>query len=1010
MKIINWIAVSAFAFLVFGGWAAHAQPTDLSIPDSLQVVLNETKTDSAKIAIYSNEIWKIRFTDPARAVAYSRIAIDMASEAGLDMMRVDALTNLGYTYEIMGEADSSKKYYYEGYELAIAIAYIWGAIDGVNGSGGAYLLMGDWEKAIEMYEIAIYLSKDDERPLKATDTDFSITNEIKPLLLADAYNNIGVVYENQRQLKTALEYYQKSFVLYPEDNRARVIALMNIAGIHLELENLEKAIEYYSRSREAAKLVNDVLIEARIHYYLGKINQRLENYPLALEEFKASLDKYQVMSNERGASKIQADLAAVYFDMEDFPESLNYFLKSLEYGETVSDTSIQSVALLGAANCHILLFQYNAAEKKLNKLLTIAQKDSLIIRDTYVAFSLLYEKTKQFEKAFQSQSKFVALNAQLLEAEKSKQIAEIEARFETSEKEKAIDLLNAQNEISALQLQRRENQRNILIATVLVFMILVAVLYNRFKTGSKTNKKLKELDEMKTKFFTNISHEFRTPLTLILGPVVERLSRENSPKEKNELLIIKRNTDRLLELINQLLDLAKLEAGKLELHVHKGDFIVFVKNIAYSFESLAEQRQIKLSINVPYESKEILFDADKCQLILYNLLSNAFKFTAPSGEVGVDVYYNDTTISVVVKDTGKGIPKNDLNNIFKRFHQLDESKHHQQGTGIGLALVKELVTLHHGEVEVDSEVNVGTTFTIHFPLSETTYENDVFVQDDVKNNPLAIASVSPVEEVSAKEKIDASYVLIVEDNLDVRNYIKSVLSDTYNVLEATNGKEGYEVATERVPDLIISDVMMPVMDGTELCAKVKTDEKTSHIPVILLTAKADDASKMQGLQTGADDYLIKPFNEKILRTRVNNLIEQRKKLREKYSGAFSLEPSQIAITPPDKAFMQRVMELVEVNIPNYDFSVEDFQREMGMSRMQLHRKLKALTDCSASAFIRKQRLRRAAQILKIEGTSVSEAAYTSGFNNLSYFAKCFKEEFGKSPSNYAQTTEENQNP
>ncbi len=518
----------------------------------------------------------------------------------------------------------------------------------------------------------------------------------------------------------------------------------------------------------------------------------------------------------------------------------------------------------------------------------------------------------------------------------------------------------------------------------------------------KQAEQLKELDKAKSRFFANISHEFRTPLTLILGPLENQLKKD-APLSKSELNTMHRNARRLERLIQQLLDLSKIESGNLQLQLQDGDIVAFLKALTASFSSHAEQRNIQYTLDFHEESLESAFDPDKVEKIVYNILSNAFKFTPDGGQVAVKVINEDDQLIFSVKDSGAGIPADELPHIFDRFYRsADAQKNEREGTGIGLALSRELAKLHGGQILASSKPGLGSTFTVELPVLAAANSGD-------RRSHLSRPSLSQLEaaekglentESPFTAQKDQPILLIVEDNEDLRQYISRILSPQYNILEAIDGRHGMDVATREVPDLIISDLMMPHMDGIELCSQLKSHEATSHIPVILLTAKANRESKLEGLSTGADDYLIKPFNAEELRVRVKNLIDQRKLLQQRFSRTVILKPADIAINSMDVAFLEKVMLVIEKNMDNADFTTEDFQKEMTMSRMQLHRKLKALTGHATTEFVRIQRLKRAATLLEKDSASVSEICYQVGFNSLSYFTKMFREQFGVPPSQY----------
>lgn len=522
-------------------------------------------------------------------------------------------------------------------------------------------------------------------------------------------------------------------------------------------------------------------------------------------------------------------------------------------------------------------------------------------------------------------------------------------------------------------------------------------------------EKLKEMDQQKSRFFANISHEFRTPLTLIKGPVEQSLQTPDETISKEDKIMIRNNTNRLLRLVNQLLDLSKLDAHSLEFNPVTGDIFEFLRTIGSAFSSHADQRKINYNVHVSGDKLFVLFDHDKLEKIVYNILSNAFKFTPDKGEITLKAYIakENSLLIIDIKDNGIGISLEQQQFIYDRFYQTDNSlTREHEGSGIGLALTKELLNLMNGNIEVESQPGKGSKFTIKLPilkqlpseeLKEIIAENsrkEFYSPDQILNSSV---DVKPVNE---NDDSEIPIVLIVEDNTDMRNFIKKQLTNDYRILEAPNGKEGLEIAKKEIPDLIVTDLMMPQMDGMTLCKKLKTDERTNHIPVIMLTAKAGQEQKIEGLETGADSYLTKPFDRKELQVLVKNLITQRKQLREKFGRAVLLEPKLIPVSSLDEQFLQKVMKHLEDNLSDAEFGVPEMQDKLAMSKTQLHRKMKAITNEAPGEFMRNYRLKRAAQILSQKGENVTQVAYAVGFNNLSYFAKCFKELHGVAPSDY----------
>lgn len=520
-------------------------------------------------------------------------------------------------------------------------------------------------------------------------------------------------------------------------------------------------------------------------------------------------------------------------------------------------------------------------------------------------------------------------------------------------------------------------------------------------------EKLHELDRIKTNFFTNLSHEFRTPLTLILGPLEKIMDKKIY--NEDQLALIHKNANRLLRLVNQLLDLSSIDAGKMKLNLGKGDIITFIKAITASFRPLAEIKNINLMLVSDSESLITFYDRDKFEKILSNLFINAIKFT-DKGNIIVSIpnefrfRSNKKYFEIIVEDTGIGINADNLENVFDRFftHNNDVA---QTGTGIGLALVKELVELHHGFISIESTLNKGTKFKIEIPFIEhfnNEYNSNIQLPE-AKNQPDYSNDLNKSDGQSEVLAGDESpLILLVEDNEDIRKFIKESIGQNFRILESINGKEGLEKAVANIPDLVISDVLMPEMDGITLCEKIKTDERTSHIPVILLTSRSEIENKVTGLETGADDYITKPFSVAELHARINNLIIQRKNLRKRYRREILFDAKDIAVTSTDEKFLNRVFQIIESHISDYDFTVEAFAKEVGLSRMQLHRKIHALTDQSANELIRSYRLKKAARLLVRKSGNISEVAYDVGFNNPSYFASSFKDLFGYSPSEYLQ--------
>lgn len=522
-------------------------------------------------------------------------------------------------------------------------------------------------------------------------------------------------------------------------------------------------------------------------------------------------------------------------------------------------------------------------------------------------------------------------------------------------------------------------------------------------------KQLHEIDEMKFRFFTNISHEFRTPLTLILSPLEKLQRNARNDEEKNLFEIIQRNANSLLDLVNQLLDFRKLDDDKDKLHLSVGDVIGFIKDICYSFTEMANRKSIIFSFSTSVSELYMEFDPEKLRKIIYNLLSNAFKFNEPNGKVELNISLvqhlnnNEKFLKVIVTDSGCGIPEKDLDRIFERFYRVDNPDNlHKSGTGVGLHIVSEYIKLHKGLIQVESKLGKGSVFTVSIPAIQHMQEEIIASAEPVVSGEPEFAANEAAEE-DRKSKLPL--MLIVDDNEDFRKFIASLFIDHYSIILAADGEQALKLTLDKMPDLIIADVMMPKMDGYQLCREIKQDIRVSHIPIILLTAKAGDENKLRGIEAGADDYIAKPFNMEMLSLKVSHILERQKQVHDQFKRKVSINPAGVEITSMDEKFVKKAVALVEANIENADFLVEDLCREMGMSRVYFYKKILSLTDKTPSEFIRFIRLKRAADLLEKSQLFVNEVAYQVGFNDPKYFRKYFKDEFGMSPTDYKKSFE-----
>lgn len=506
---------------------------------------------------------------------------------------------------------------------------------------------------------------------------------------------------------------------------------------------------------------------------------------------------------------------------------------------------------------------------------------------------------------------------------------------------------------------------------------------------------LKEIDDFKTQLFTNISHEFRTPLTLISGPIDRVISQSDNPIIKSQLNLVKTNSQRLLTLVDQLLEVAKIKAGKNQLTIRKGNLGLLLQSIVANYFYQASEKGVRLTTNIPLMT-EVWFDSDKVEKIVKNLIQNAIKYAKKDSEIKLDCFISEGNFHLAIRN--ESLEQYNKEELVKLFQKIQKSKGNNKGFGLGLSLIKEMIHLYHGEITVNFKESRWFDVSILLSVEKYAFHPDEVIDEESEEFDLPRL---PVADLEKRDKLP--FVLIVEDNTKVREFIVRELSPYFQTLEATNGKEGLFVALKKIPDLIISDVMMPEMDGFEFCKKLKSDELTSHIPVILLTAKADEESQLEGIRSGADDFILKPFKTNQLVARMEKLIELRAQLRIRYSNRNSISPKDIAITSTDERFLEKIQEIVDNDLSDSSFTVDEFSKKLGMSRMQLHRKLTALTGLSTTAYVRDQRLRMALQRLEKSGENISEIAYAVGFSSPSYFIKTFKETYSMTPAEYQES-------
>ncbi|QHV95313.1 hybrid sensor histidine kinase/response regulator transcription factor [Spirosoma endbachense] len=967
---------------------------------------------------------------------------NLLKHAGPDTNRVLLLTKavgVYYTYN----PQQAKKYADEAMQLAQKLGY-------GRGIGRSYISLGIYHWFQGNYQTAMHYTK------KAIPYFEELKDEDG---LASAYGNIGINYKGMGDFSRATEYSFKSLKLWEKvGNQARIAYLLNNIGVLLKGQQKYDQALYYLRQSYTKSEGIEPNHQAGVLVNMGSICIVTKDYPKAISYLIQARTRYAALNEPSGLVICDNNLGETYARLGQYAKAEMFLQRALQLGNQLNDKDDIMGILLALGDIRLKTSRAAESFAYFDKVYVLASesKDNEKRLIVYKGLETANAQTGNFAKAYQFLSKWVALNDSVFGVENAKKIARIQAEYQSEKKQAEIELLKKDQQVSRLW---RNSIGTGLLALLLIAGLVVSrqrlkihsdqvlldqsklvaeknsqleiqthLLENQAVTLTEQAHQLQELDAVKSRFFTNITHEFRTPLTLIMGTLSAKMyeltTRPETTLHKNEATVMQRNAQRLLRLINQLLDLAKLESGRLDLQTQTGDLRPLLNVVSALFSSLASQRHIRLSVHLSPFPLPVSHDPDQLEKVMTNLLSNAFKFTPDGGEITlsggpVQVHEQDF-VELTVDDSGIGVAPDQATQVFERFYQgTAPQQDRQPGTGVGLSLVKEIVELHGGTIRIDPKSTPGARIVVCLPMATLTTPASELAATESTPNPVVLDTSFEVDDslpiaeseatalqISSPDQTTMSQLpllLIVDDNDDIRQFIREQMKRTYRVLERENGQLGLLAAQENLPDLIISDWMMPDMDGIEFCQRIKTDERTNHIPFILLTALATQDKRLTGLETGADDYLTKPFDARELLLRTQNLIASRQMLHDRFSREIRVQPQDITVTSADEKFLTRIIRIVEENMSNPEFNVEQFGREVGLSRMQLHRKLLSLTGQSSGDFIRLMRLKRAGQLLEGRAGNVSEIAYGVGFNSLSYFTKCFREQFGVLPSDYLET-------
>lgn len=827
------------------------------------------------------------------------------------------------------------------------------------------------------------------------------------------------------QYSDAIKYAQKALDINNQrnDKIGRAKILLNYADLMRQQKQFDVSERYHREGMLLSKSEKDSLMMARFYINtglmftdIGKLDSAFYYYSsgIAITDKVADLRKIGITA--------RLNLSALVAKQGKHREMILLAQKVYEDALAEDDADHISLGANNVAMGHLKLGNFEKALEYINYAEAAARKYNSPQNLLYAlgnASDINAEKG-DYKSAYLKALAYISLKDSLRTALYDQNLVEITTKYELQEKESLL----AKHQLTIQKQSSRQRMilwisAILLMAGILIFLYLKKRQDLQRKTAEVETEKaqlkaqlehaeverLQELENVRSKFFANISHEFRTPLTLILNPAEQLIKDSVKSEHKKYLHIIQRNASKLLKLVNQLLDLSKLEGGKAKLSIELFDLKKFCNAICGLFDSLAVHQGIEMTLEFPEDELIVWFDKDVVEKILVNLLSNAFKFTPSGGEIHIKVSrVSKDEIEIAVRDTGIGIPKENMENLFDRFLSFSDSDL-QRSSGIGLSLVHELVQLHKGHIEVQSESGVGSVFTIIIPVNKASFsEDEIFTNSSADREYMHLLPEYYLEVVSDStliKKLPDHYtghkpvLLVAEDNPDVRFLITEVCKNQYTVITAENGNIAQRIAIEKIPDIIITDVVMPEMDGTELCTALRSNEITSHIPIIMLTARGDQKDKLTGLRTGADDYLIKPFDAEELKVRLQNLLDQRKKLHNYFKKVLhTFTTTEVNVDSMDALFVKNLKTTIENNMHREQYGVTELATDLTLSRSQLHRKVTGLLGYSPNEVIRNMRLEKARMLIHKKAGTIAEIAYNCGFNSPAYFSKCYKDYFG----------------
>ncbi|MEL6695716.1 MAG: ATP-binding protein [Bacteroidota bacterium] len=979
----------------------------------------------------------VRLADSAQA-NYTEQEVDSMRRL-LPVVQDTQLVNtyLNLTQSILVSDEEAERYSKDAYRISDSLQYTWGKIKSSFILGHIYFFLKRYDEAIDAYQRGLKVAQrgNIEREvllaygylpntyLKVNQLDSALHyNELyrqKATQLGDS-SLIALSYSKDGNFYLGQALYDLAFTSYLENTRwlerlkdstGLVFTYGDIAQVLDRKERFEEAIEYYEKSISIGNARGDLLSQIpslinmsilwrktdqldQAYAVLNRVDSILKHVP-----WEGKIDRS--LHRDYGIF-LEINLADLLLEEKKYAGVIDKLLDIQKQLDPQSDIYANSNVQLSLSKAYLGLNQYEKAyQMALSAKEGLAEIQSMEdLLESIGQLATIEQKRNHYEAAYQWQEDYIQLKDSLKEEETQKAYKALLLEYETENRDRKIAELTQEKLIS-------DNRRNLLLLGLMGISViaLALILFLRFR--AQKNQELleqeRDLDRMKSRFFTQLSHELRTPLTLILGPLNQLLETEQEGSKSQKLQLMQRNAQSLLKLVNQVMDLSKVKAGKLELQARPVQVKPLIRYIFSSFDSKAELKALDYQLFLPEAEVELYLDAEKFQQILSNLLSNGCKFVPPKGKLYVRLTQDAQSVSISVEDNGPGIPPLQQAHIFDPYFQVSgHLQPEEAGTGIGLAISKELTELHGGTIALQSDWEKGTTFTLTFIKGKAHLSEDQinFFKGQVQQVEPEIEPIASSTSDQQAAPEEAPLVLLAEDIPDMQAYIASILQSDFRLMIGSNGKEALALAQKEIPDIVISDIMMPEMDGMAFIQALKADSKTDHIPVIFLTAKSSDVQRMEGLAQEAHAFLSKPFHARELQLILQNTLKNQQRLQVRFQGEVVLSPSEVAVSSQEALFLEKLTDYLEAHIDHTDMSVEEVADHMALSRSQLHRKLKALTGQSPSLFIRNFRLQRAKQLLEADFGNISEIADAIGISSPAYFSRIFTEKFGSSPSKW----------